>query len=415
VTKITAEHAEEELVQPHLSGARVLVLDGEQRVALAVARSLHRARFDVFVTSRGRWSLGTATRGAHRLQVTHDPVSHPDAYATGIADLARRIHATLVLPLTDASVESVLEHRHLFPPEVVIPFAGLETYRAASDKLAVNALACEVGLGIAESEVVPSPADGAPANPALYPGVIKPHRSVVGAGSGARRKLGVRQVADRAACDAALRDLPAEAFPVLVQRRVRGPGEAYFTARWGGRTLATFAHRRLREKPPSGGVSVYSESVPVDPALQQQCEGLLDRLQWDGVAMVECKRDLDYGGWRIMEINGRFWGSLQLAVFSGVDFPRLLAQAALGAPVGPPPSWRAGVRMRWEWGDVDHLLVRLRRSRERLSLPPDAPGRLGALAAFLAVHPGRDHLEVFRVRDPLPFVVETLARMGIAR
>ena len=131
--------------------------------------------------------------------------------------------------------------------------------------------------------------------------------------------------------------------------------------------------------------------------------------------MVECKRDLDRGGWRLIEINGRFWGSLQLAVDAGVDFPALLVRAALGSPLAPPPAWRAGVRLRWEWGDVDHLLLRLVRSREQLALPVGEPGRPGAVAAFFAHLPGRDRLEMLRFGDLLPFVVETLERMGVSR
>ena len=80
---------------------------------------------------------------------------------------------------------------------------------------------------------------------------------------------------------------------------------------------------------------------------QRACDALLDRLEWQGVAMVECKRDLDRGGWRAMEINGRFWGSLQLAVDAGVDFPRLLAAAALsGPPVLGGPAARLATRPR---------------------------------------------------------------------
>lgn len=129
--------------------------------------------------------------------------------------------------------------------------------------------------------------------------------------------------------------------------------------------------------------------------------------------MVECKRDLDRGGWRAMEINGRFWGSLQLAIDSGVDFPRLLADAALSADLQAPPEWTQGVRLRWEWGDVDHLLIRMRRSATELSLPPGSPSRIGALLAFLAHRARTDRFEVFRIHDPMPFAVETLHRFGL--
>jgi predicted ATP-grasp superfamily ATP-dependent carboligase len=319
----------------------------------------------------------------------------------------------MVIPVTDASAEAVLGNREWLPPGLALPFASHAIYREASDKVRVHEIALECGIGIEESAIVRRQGDAAPDDAALYPGYVKPHRSVVG---GARRvKTGVRFVATREECERVLRDLDPAAFPVLVQRRIVGPGEGVFLARWGRRTIARFAHRRLREKPPSGGVSVYRESILPDPAVMAACERLLDALNWEGVAMIEGKRDLASGAWRVMEINGRFWGSLQLAIDAGVDFPSRLVRAVLGENVGDPPAWTPGVRLRWEWGEVDHLLIRLRRSREALNLPAEAPGKLGAVAAFLAHRPGRDRCEVLRLGDPLPFVVESLARLGVAR
>jgi hypothetical protein len=111
----------------------------------------------------------------------------------------------------------------------------------------------------------------------------------------------------------------------------------------------------------------------------------------------------------LMEINGRFWGSLQLAIDAGVDFPKLLVQSALGERGRSQSSEgvRDGVRSRWEWGDVNHLIARLRRSPRELDLPPGSPGRGKAIADFFRWRRG-DRLEVLRANDPGPFVRETL-------
>jgi hypothetical protein len=111
----------------------------------------------------------------------------------------------------------------------------------------------------------------------------------------------------------------------------------------------------------------------------------------------------------LMEINGRFWGSLQLAIDAGVDFPALLLDAMFGAPALPPPTYRAGVRSRWWWGDVDHLIARMRRSDAELALPPGSPSRWAALRDFLALWRPGDRNEILRLDDPRPFVRETRA------
>jgi predicted ATP-grasp superfamily ATP-dependent carboligase len=123
--------------------------------------------------------------------------------------------------------------------------------------------------------------------------------------------------------------------------------------------------------------------------------------------MIEYKVDALTGIHYLMEINGRFWGSLQLAIDAGVDFPRLLAACALGEPVAEPPSYRH-VRSRWWWGEVDHVVTRLRRPARDLHLATDTPSLARSLCDFLAspLRP-RDREEVFRPGDPHPFFRET--------
>jgi hypothetical protein len=107
-------------------------------------------------------------------------------------------------------------------------------------------------------------------------------------------------------------------------------------------------------------------------------------------------------------VNGRLWGSVQLAVDAGVDFPALLAAAYAGDSLpAEPPRYRTGIRLRWEWGDVDHALARLRRRDAENALPPGEPSRLGALGAVLLPWRPGDRLEVFRLGDPRPFLRES--------
>jgi predicted ATP-grasp superfamily ATP-dependent carboligase len=177
---------------------------------------------------------------------------------------------------------------------------------------------------------------------------------------------------------------------------------------WNGELRAAFAHRRIREKPPSGGVSVLSESIALDSDLLARSVALLRDFDWQGVAMVEYKVDHVTGVPYLMEVNGRFWGSLQLAIDAGVDFPRILVAAARGQSNPGVGGYKIGARLRWEWGDVDNLLLRLRRSPSSLSLPQDAPGRARGLIDFVrALGPGTRG-EVLRADDPMPFVRESL-------
>jgi predicted ATP-grasp superfamily ATP-dependent carboligase len=238
----------------------------------------------------------------------------------------------------------------------------------------------------------------------IAPAVVKPARSVIQV-NGKQAKLAVTQTHDEKELNSILETLPAEAYPLLIQERVEGEGVGVFVLLHENRLLAAFAHRRIREKPPSGGVSVLRESVELDPKLLEMSLSLLRHFEWSGPAMVEYKVDAT-GTPYIMEINGRFWGSLQLAVDAGVDFPALFVAASMGEPREPVTSYRVGVRSRWFFGDVDHLILRLKNASGELGLPRSAPSRLRTSLDFLTSFLPGSRSEILRINDPLPAVRE---------
>jgi predicted ATP-grasp superfamily ATP-dependent carboligase len=186
----------------------------------------------------------------------------------------------------------------------------------------------------------------------------------------------------------------------LVQERIPGHGMGVFVLAERGDTRVRFAHRRLREKPPTGGVSVLRESIRVPEELVEPATRLVAALAWHGVCMIEFRVDARDGTPYLMELNPRFWGSLQLAIEAGVDFPRLLYFQTQGESLAAPAAYRLGVRCRWVLGDLDHLLIRLRRRPSRADLPPHAPGLARAVLDFLNPFAGRP--EVMWTSDPAP-------------
>jgi predicted ATP-grasp superfamily ATP-dependent carboligase len=390
------------------AGPRVIVLDGEQRAALAVVRSLGQHGCSVHVGSSTARSLAGGSRFAAREALLPDPLAGSEAYASVVGQLLAASRATVLMPMTEASTLAILEHRELFG-RVVIPTSDLPHFLRASDKALVLSLADELGIAVPRQWIL-APSDDRPVDiPAdQFPVAVKPSRSVIGA-DGHRQKGNVAYADSPEALRSLQALMGARAGPLLLQQRIEGPGLGVFLLRWRGEVLASFAHRRIREKPPSGGVSVCCESVELPPALLERSTALLEALDWDGVAMVEYKHDSRSGRDYLMEINPRFWGSLQLAIDAGVDFPWLLLQAALGRAVTPVHQWRVGLRSRWVLGELDHLIARLRRSRAELSLPEGAPGVLQTAASILTPwRPGQRN-DVMRLSDLVPSLREAAA------
>jgi predicted ATP-grasp superfamily ATP-dependent carboligase len=382
----------------------VLVTDAHTRAALATVRSLGRAGHRVVAAAERLPALAAVSRYAAARELVPAALGDPNGFVAAVRDLVSAYGIHVVVPVTDAAMRALLSAG---PIDAIIAGPDPQSFMALSDKAALLARAAAVGLHVPRSVIAPDDASMIAAVRDIgCPCVLKPHRSVIG---DPRRAfaIGVRRVFREADL---LPPLPRSAFPVVVQEWVPGVGEGLFFLMDRGRTVAAFAHRRLREKPPGGGVSVYREAIPLPADIADGAARLLEDVGWHGVAMVEFRREVNgpnRGPAHLMEVNGRLWGSLQLAIDAGIDFPELLLRVAIGEHPAPIQGYRVGVRSRWFWGDVDHVLLRLLRSRERLGLGPDAPSRWRVLWEFMKFARAEDRLEVFRLRDLRPFLQET--------
>jgi predicted ATP-grasp superfamily ATP-dependent carboligase len=348
---------------------KVLVTDGANRVALAVVRALGRAGAEVAVVEQERYAVKTPAAFRSRHVSRRDVVPNlGDDGALVDALVDRSAGYDVLLPVGTNVVLKVAAHRDRF--QVRVPIPPLMTLRRANDKSAMLALARKAG--------VPTPVTYAPeddeeldavAARVRLPAVVKLRDD-----AGTALEPGQRYAICRSVDDirAAYRRLHAiKPFP-LIQEKVEGPGYGVGVLAEEGRVLASFAHRRIREYPVTGGPSTICVSVD-DPRLTEYAAVLIRELGWTGVAMVEFKKDDDY---RLMEVNPRFWGSLPLATRAGLNFPHLLCRLAMGEEVGAAPRIKEGVRLRFLPLDAAAALSALRVPERRWSY---ALGFLGDL------------------------------------
>ena len=389
-----------------MTRGRILVTDGGERACLACVRSLGSAGWTVHVVADQRGSLASASRHAAAEHVVPPALADPAGFRAEVARVVASVGAAVLLPIGEASLLALGDDRSAFG-QAVVPFPALATIQGAADKARVAEVARELGLAVPDTIVLDraDALDGAVLDSLPFPAVLKPARSVrPDAAPGA--KFAVSYAGDPAALRAAVASLPEAAFPLLLQRRIEGVGAGVFLLVDGDDVLASFAHRRLRERPPSGGVSVYRESVALADELRDAAAALLRGLGWRGVAMVEFKVDAATRRPYVMEVNPRLWGSLQLAIDAGVDFPVLLADWALGRR-SEPPAYRVGVRSRWLWGEVDHFLARVR-PRLADGFRPGLAEAKACLAQQLRDRGPCTRLEVLRRDDPRPFLRESV-------
>lgn len=377
---------------------RVLISDGEARPALAATRSLAAAGYTVEVLAHSRFSLAGASRHASAVHRVPDASQDPIAWARSVEALLDREPNQLLFPVTEVALGSLFAADLDQRSDTLTP--DRTAYEAMTDKAALVERAESLGLDVPKSAFFADPKTfSALPEGFQYPVVLKPRTSrwlTDGRWQSGDVCIIQSDAEGRAVCAH-----PGMAGGFLLQEYVPGHGESICLLTQNGQSRASFSHKRLREKPPSGGVSVLSESQRPDPELLAASEKLLESARWEGIAMVEFRRTPE-GRAALMEVNPRLWGSLQLAIDAGVDFPSLALAIRSGESFSKPVV-ETGRKLRWLLGDFDHLWMVLLR-------PPAHKGlsarRLRAIRRFFVSFFDASKLEVARLRDLRPFLAD---------
>lgn len=358
---------------------RVLVTDGMMKKTLTGARAIGDACEEVGIASRYPISMAGLSKHADR----HHRVdrSTPRDYVRSLNDIVTDHDYDQILPMGGRTFEILSERRSQIeaPVDKILP--PRNSMRTALDKNIIYETAIDAGVPVPETV---TPADESQLEAAAartgFPAVLKTsheteRRFVEVVESPAELRAAYRRYADR-----------RDSEP-LVQEYLPGRSRGHFGLYVDGKCVAGYTHTRIRETPPSGGASSCAESTQNDD-LEALAEALLSELNWRGVAMVEYKEAAD-GTPTLVEVNPKFWGSLELAVASGLNLPRMLLEltkdkADFSCEFTPS-------RVYWPLsGDLVHLQEpRSRRELCRDVLSPEAKSNI-------------------RIDDPAPHVVELM-------
>jgi predicted ATP-grasp superfamily ATP-dependent carboligase len=107
--------------------------------------------------------------------------------------------------------------------------------------------------------------------------------------------------------------------------------------------------------PIGAGVSVRAHTVEPDEWLEAGARALVAELGWSGLAELQYLLPPD-GEPRLIDFNGRFYGSLALAVGAGANLPAAWASLATGRPLPAGLDAAPGVRYQWLFGDLKRCL-----------------------------------------------------------
>jgi len=139
-------------------------------------------------------------------------------------------------------------------------------------------------------------------------------KKAIGAGS-----IGLKYINDKSALLDFLNYNKDSSY--IIQQKISGNGEVFgaFYLCKNGKVIGYHGHKRIRTYPTNGGVTVCSKADYSDE-LKNIGGSLIEKLNWNGFAMIEFMFDTNTQKWKIIELNPRLWGSLLLTEFSDSKF-----------------------------------------------------------------------------------------------
>ncbi len=389
--------------------ARYLVIGENSRIVLPIVRSLGRAGAEVHVA----WCSGKAPAKRSRyLKHWHSiPVPAGDnSWLSPLTGLLRSIEFDLMIPASDPSAVLIHANRALLEPYVRIALPAIEAFDTVFDKQKTISLARELAIPVPATQVARNQSEArAVAAEMNWPVMVKPLSSSTTSDPFTKQFVRWAKTPEQlGACFDDLQQQPLEML--MLQERVSGQGVGVEILAHQGAVLYAFQHQRLHET--SGHGSTYRKSVALCPELLAASEKMVRALDYSGVAMFEFRVDQASGSYYLIEINGRFWGSLALAIAAGANFPAWLADMMLADRRSFPSSYRQDIYARNLFDDV-RVMVRRVRPRAigskgfdgwNTALDEECSNGMDLWRIFSRSH----RFDTFSFDDPLPFFQDLL-------
>lgn len=289
-----------------------------------------------------------------------DPGKSESEYLAGLLKIISGNTYDLIIPLEESSIRIILKNKEKIQKYTRFVLPTENDFESANNKWNV--------MQLADTLRIPHPLTFAPENEKEieeairtigFPLIIKPKLS-----SGSR---GLKKINSKEEFQKHYPSIKNKYGYPLLQECIDSSGQGLGVGLLfeHGKLVTSYSYKRLREFPVHGGPSTLRETTN-QPDLIQQAVRLLESLHWNGVAMVEFKNDPASNIPKLLEINPRFWGSLELAHSAGLNFPYLMYCVSAGLPFTHTAP-QIGIQCRWLFpGDIAHFIS----NRKRFSLRP---------------------------------------------
>lgn len=378
----------------------VLILGVEPRITVPVARSLHRIGVPVAVASLSERDLTIRSRAVFEFLRLPNYEKSSFEFLAVLSSFIREHGFDTLIPVTDGALSAVARHYESLSAMLRLACPPAQIIDRVLNKETTLAIATQCGIRVPREYNVAELKKVGDVTQLRLPVVAKPRQK------SSAELFKVRYFHSHEELRNAIENGSLD--DAILQEYSTGQGVGVEVLYVKGACIAAFQHRRLKEVPHTGGAAAMAIAEQINPELKDMALKLLAGLGWEGVAMVEFRHDPGTGDAALMEVNGRYWGTVALAIHAGVDFPVYEWQLAHGINPDVPQAYDVGLRWRWSAGSLRrwHGIVKSsgRAAPAEKSSFNDASANDRSAAS--GTHAVRDSL--WSVSDPLPAISEML-------
>jgi predicted ATP-grasp superfamily ATP-dependent carboligase len=331
---------------------KVLITDAENKHALAAVRSLGKKGIDVIASSHRTHCMSFYSKYCNN-HYTYSKTTDESAFISDLLEIIESESCDVLLPIGFNSNKIISKNISCFSEIIKIPIVDYHPMELASDKNQTMKFAYNHGIPI-PSTYYPTSIEELKeiSTMVTFPVVLKASEES-GSVKYANNKYELIELFSKL-CESFPSQIKAQKYP-LVQEYIPGEGYGFFALFDHGQPKAIFGHRRIHEYPVTGGPSTMAQSV-FDSEMNDIGVRLLGELKWHGVAMVEFKKDHRDGSFKLIEINPKFWGSLDLSIACGIDFPYLACMLGMGYEFKEFSNYRQKLYFRWIFPDMMYAI-----------------------------------------------------------
>lgn len=328
---------------------KVLVLDCITRKGLTVARALGKEGIEVHCLSHKAINPARFSKYTKKFYLSPNPENKYE-FRKFLVNLLEKNNYSCIIPLEEDTIKSLYLIRNQISKLTSYKIVQENTFDIANDKWKTLCLAQKLNIPCPESYCPKTEKELEGIVKKLgFPLIIKPRQS-----SGSRGLKKVNNISElKKQYSIISKDYKFPIIQECIDKKGQGILSGFIFR--DGEVVADFTYERIREYPVNGGPGTMWVSVE-NRQVRQYGEKLLEKLNWEGVAMVEFKFDYKRKGPVLMEINPRFWGSLALAVKAGVNFPYIYYLLSKNKKI-VKQKYKTGIKCRWLIpGDLMHFI-----------------------------------------------------------